>query len=305
MIKVLYVGGSGRSGSTLLDRVIGQLPGYVSAGEIRDVWRAGVGENRLCGCGREFGQCPFWQRVGSEAFGGWSHVDRGDAEAVVASFGYRDALRALWSRSADTGRRHPRLLELVRRLYGGIAAAAEGATIIDSSKSPPYGVALSSTPTIDFRAVHLVRDSRGVAYSWSKEVMRPDTPGRSVQMHRLGAASVSARWIAHNSLMELLGRRVPVARLGYETFVQRPAPELLGVLAALGWAAEPSALNFVREGSVHLAANHTVMGNPMRMATGEIPLRIDDAWRTRLPRLQRAQVTALTWPMLVRYGYRP
>ena len=304
-IKVLFVGGSSRSGSTLLDRILGQIPGYVSTGEIRDVWRAGVGENRLCGCGREFAECPFWQRVGTEAFGGWSEVDRDDAQAVASSFGYRHAVRALWSPRADTARRHPRVVELLSRLYGGIAAAAEGATIIDSSKGPRYGVAVSSIPRVDFRAIHLVRDSRGVAYSWSKEVMRPDTPGRSVRMPRLGAAAVSARWIAHNTLIERLGSRVPVARLGYEALVRDPATELLRVLSELGWAVEPSALDFVRHGSVHLNPNHTVMGNPMRMASGEIPLRVDDAWRTRLPRFQRLQVTVMTWPMLIRYGYRP
>lgn len=305
-VKVIFVGGSGRSGSTLVDRIIGQLPGYVSTGELRTVWLAGLGENRLCGCGQPFLDCPFWQRVGEEAFGGWSNVDANEAEAALASFSYLDALRRLRPGSSPAPARENDLTRLMERLYAGIAAAADGATIVDSSKGPRYALILSSVPAIDLRAIHLVRDSRGVAYSWSKEVTRPDTPGRDVQMPRFGAALASARWITHNAYMELLGRRVPVTRLRYESLMENPRGELLRVLADLGQAVpSKTGLSFLGDDSVRLAPSHTVMGNPMRMATGDIPLRTDDAWRRNLPKLQRGQVTAMTWPMLIRYGYRP
>ena len=303
-MKVLFIGGSGRSGSTLLDRVVGQIPGFVSTGEVRDVWRAGVGENRLCGCGREFSDCPFWQRVGAEAFGGWDAVDRDAAETLAAGFGYPDAVRGL-ARPADVRRKRAALIELLTRLYAGIAAAADGATIVDSSKAIPYAVALSAVPGLDFRAIHLVRDSRGVAYSWSKQLLRPDTPGRDVPMHRINHTGVAARWIAHNAMMELLARRKPGARIRYESFVDDPRAVLRGALRRIGWPIEGAPLDFIGADSVTLAANHTVMGNPMRLATGDIPLRVDDAWRRLLPRAQRWQVTAMTLPLLLRYGYRP
>lgn len=302
-VKVIYIGGSGRSGSTLVDRIIGQIPGYVSAGELRTVWLAGLGQNRLCGCGQPFLECPFWQRVGEEAFGGWSHVDPNEAEASLASFTYLDALRRLRPGSSPAPPREKELTRLLARLYAGIAAATGGATIVDSSKGPRYALMLSSVPAIDLRAIHLVRDSRGVAYSWSKEVTRPDTPGREVQMPRFPAAVAAARWFAQNAYMELLGHRVPVTRLRYETFMENPRGELLRVLGDLGQSVPASALAFLGDDSVRLGPNHTVMGNPMRMAIGDVPLRTDAAWRRRLPRLQRAQVTAMTWPMLIRYGY--
>ena len=67
-VKVLYIGGLGRSGSTLLDRMLGQLPGFFSAGEIRDLWQRGLRENALCGCGAPFKECEVWTRVGKEAY---------------------------------------------------------------------------------------------------------------------------------------------------------------------------------------------------------------------------------------------
>ena len=60
--RVLYIGGWGRSGSTLLDRLLGQAEGSFSVGEMRDLWLRGVLENRRCGCGEPFDSCPFWTR---------------------------------------------------------------------------------------------------------------------------------------------------------------------------------------------------------------------------------------------------
>src|SRR5438105_15565281 len=63
---VLFIGGEGRSGSTLLDRMLGQLPGFFSTGELREVWNRGLIENLDCGCGLSFRSCSFWTAVGDE-----------------------------------------------------------------------------------------------------------------------------------------------------------------------------------------------------------------------------------------------
>ncbi len=297
--QVLFIGGSGRSGSTLLDRIIGQLPGYVSAGEIRDVWRAGVRENRLCGCGRPFSDCDFWTRVGETAFGGWSNVDVDAADRWMGSYGYRDALTG-----ADAAA-HEQRSALVRSLYRAVSDAADGATVVDSSKSPPYGAMLATTLPGSVRAIHLVRDSRGVAFSWGKHVKRPDTPGRDVEMHRLGPVPVATRWVVHNLIMEGLGRRVPSARARYETLMVEPRREIDRVMERIGAPVGPDGLDFIAGSQAQLRPNHTVMGNPMRMAVGPVDLRLDDAWTSKMATRDRLTVTAITWPMLLRYGYRP
>ena len=62
--KVLYIGGFGRSGSTLVERILGQLPGFCSAGEIVFLWQRGLIDGQLCGCGVPVPECEFWSRVG-------------------------------------------------------------------------------------------------------------------------------------------------------------------------------------------------------------------------------------------------
>ena len=49
--RVLVIGGWGRCGSTLLDMLLGEIDGFVSAGEVRELWLRGCVEDRPCGCG--------------------------------------------------------------------------------------------------------------------------------------------------------------------------------------------------------------------------------------------------------------
>ncbi len=73
---VVYLGGFGRSGSTLLERVLGGIPGWTNVGELVDLPRSVHPHNELCGCGRDFSDCSFWSEVGRRAHGedGWSHA---------------------------------------------------------------------------------------------------------------------------------------------------------------------------------------------------------------------------------------
>jgi len=53
----------------------------------------------------------------------------------------------------------------------------------------------------------------------------------------------------------------------------------------------------------HPLSTPTASGNPMRFTTGKVAIRRDDRWRTAMPPSHRRTVTALTLPLLARYGY--
>ena len=74
-LNLIYIGGYGRSGSTLLDRMLGQLDDVCAVGELRHIWERGLVEDQLCGCGTPFWQCPFWSLVLEEAFGSIENVE--------------------------------------------------------------------------------------------------------------------------------------------------------------------------------------------------------------------------------------
>jgi hypothetical protein len=304
---VVFIAGWGRSGSTLLDRVLGRVDGVMPAGELRELWRRGLVENRLCGCGEQFADCPFWRKVGEAAFGGWDQVD------VARVSGLRTSVdrpwtalalllpRRLWPRRADV----EEYLGLVRRLYAGVAAAASADVVVDSSKIPTYCLLLRAAG-IRPRVLHLVRDSRGVVFSWQKTVVRPDTANGSGSdlMLRYGTVGACARYLVYNSLAHLLrplGLRY--LRLRYEDVAAQPAAGMRTAVEFVGKHMTAELKDELGRAEVVLDVDHTVDGNPMRFDVGAVAIRPDGRWRTDLnPRTRRA-VTALTAPLLFRYGY--
>jgi UDP-N-acetylglucosamine transferase subunit ALG13 len=306
-VRVLYIGGMGRSGSTLLDLLLGQIPSLVPVGELRFLWRRGLGQNQLCGCGRPFRDCPFWQAVGREAFGGWEHLDVEemiDLERRVDRHRFLPfmLLPGLWPRYA---RRLHRYAQVLSDLYRGIAKASGGSVVVDSTKDPPFAFLLRHVPGVDVRLLHLVRDSRGVAYSWTKVVEKPERTDKVEHMDVYSPAGMGLRWIVYNALIDVLHRmRMPHLLVRYEELVADPQTHLAQIMRLAGEELAPGDLAFLQNGSVELGVQHTVAGNPMRFSRGRIALRVDDAWRTKLPLRQQWLLYAITWPLMRRYGYR-
>jgi hypothetical protein len=310
---VVYVAGSGRSGSTLLERTLGEMPDFVNVGELIDLFRRVAPRNERCGCGRPFTDCPFWTQVGASAFGGW---DAGLLEAtqqlqrkVVRQ---RHLLRLLAGRRAgkDFWDAVNSYGEIYARLYRAIAAQAGARYVVDASKWPVQALALSLAG-LDVRVIHLVRDVRGVAHSLAKpDVARPHaTAGIDVMWH-VGPASAAARWVACQSEADLLSRRgIAVARLRYEDFVRQPRRGITRALGELRISATASQLAHIGDGRISLGPSHGLSGNPSRFAAGQVTLRVDEIWRDEMSRRDRAVVTAIGLPQLIRHrrptGGRP
>jgi hypothetical protein len=301
-LRVLYVGGWGRSGSTLVDRLLGQVPGCFSVGEMRDVWLRGVVENRRCGCGEPFDRCPFWTKVGDVAFGGWDRSHAVELHRLRMRYD-RPWMAPVLGARAVRSRGLDRYVDVTARLYRAIRDVSGAGVIVDSTKIPSYALVLSRIPGIDLRFLHLVRDSRGVVHSWNKSVVRPDATTRPDRMIRYGTASASGRYVLYNATAEALrASRVPYAFERYEDVVRDPAARLRRIL---DFAGMPDAdLGFIRGATATLAPNHSVDGNPMRFTQGALEIRADEEWRTRLDERDRRLVSTITGPLLRRYGYR-
>jgi hypothetical protein len=302
-VKVLYVVGLGRSGSTILSNSLGQIGGYFSAGELNFIWKNNVIEDRLCGCGRPFRECPVWMRVMDEAFGGMDGADPREMMRLQAS-GTRT--RHIPLMLAPRGERVLRerlekLLMNYERLYEAIASVTGSRVVVDSSKEPAHGYAMSMISGVDFRVVHLIRDPRAAAYSWLKKKPQPDSE-EIEHMARFSPAKSSALWDSWNASAEALWRRTPerYMRLRYEDFVAEPRKSLARILGLVGVTAE---LPLAGEREVALAVSHTVSGNPNRFETGAVELRPDQEWVSGMSLSDRALVTALTLPLLKHYGY--
>jgi hypothetical protein len=151
--------------------------------------------------------------------------------------------------------------------------------------------------------VHVMRDSRGVAFSWQKKVAVTDSPDKPVFLPTYSVSSGSLRWAAYNVqawMARFAGMPYLFAR--YEDAVAHPATHLPRMVAHAG--AETGLEALPVDGRIALTSPmHTVMGHPVRLERGSLRLRVDDEWRTAMAPRARRTVTAITLPLLVSCGY--
>lgn len=296
-MTVLFIAGMGRSGSTLLELLLASSPDVVAAGELRFIWERGLVQNRICGCGHTFRSCDYWREV-FETLGGIESAQiSAHLEAVKRTRTRRLPLMALPGSRARYARRYVSYLEMAHALYRAIGQAAGAKVIVDSSKYPSQAFLMSLILGLDLRLVHLVRDPRAVAFSWTRRKVEPDL---GTTMPTMPIWLSATQWTVWNASIERLGRSVPSYELvRYEDLVQRPAEVTAGLFRSLG--ARPGEGRIPGQGSGPVA--HAVSGNPMRFEPGPLEVISDSEWQRALSRSQQRVVRALTGPVRARYGY--
>jgi hypothetical protein len=303
-IRVLYVAGTGRSGSTLVSNLLGSSADMVSLGELRYLWERGIGEASPCGCGMPIAECPFWRNVLKRCY----PDGLPDVTAIVAADAELLRVRSVRALlDAGSAERTPAARHYLAELtaaYRAIDEETGGKIIVDSSNLPSYGYLLDQIPDIDVTVLHLVRDARAVAHSWSRVRSRADRGGGDARMGREGLVKSSVLWDLWNATTERLWSDRPdrYVRVRYEDVVADPQAALEPVMRM--FAASGAEVPAVVDGMVTLSVCHTVAGNPARAASGLVPLVADEEWRTAMPAARKAAATALTVPFLRRYGYR-
>lgn len=304
--NILLIVSAARSGSTLLSLLLGTMKGACNAGELFHFFDRGLAENHYCGCGERVRSCPFWTGVVEAA-----DLSMVPEEARDAHLTLRQALRkhSLWPRYGVRNRvAAQRAYSLTRQLYGGIHQKAGGDWIIDSSKQPIYARYLIDTFGWErVHILHLVRDPRGVAHSAAKRRLKTDTGDPSVYMNRRGYMQSAYQWAKLQVSAELLkGKAAGYCLLRYEDMCTEGEAAVARAVSAL----DPDLRERFALAATARAAGqpwggdqHTVSGNPIRVGAGALAVTPDMEWRDKLPVHAYAGITALTAPLLLRYGY--
>lgn len=305
-IEVLYIAGIGRSGSTLFCRSLGAADGLVATGELMRILGRGVSNGDLCSCGAPVPACSFWRAVLDDLTHRAPGLDFDLLEATRkrVTEGW-EFLRYFFTSldGSSLGRDLAAYRAFLAALYQSIAAVSGGRVVVDASKNLMFASLLTETPGLRVSVVHLVRDSRGVAYSLMRRQPRPGTTGREEFFRQQGPVLGSILWNTAHVTTERIGRRIGrLVRVRYEDFVANPRGAVTVALDRAGFAAG-NGLDHLGDAAVQLSTDHLIASNPNRARRGQIPLREDLAWRREMRASTRWLVTALTFPLLQRYGY--
>jgi hypothetical protein len=327
---IIYIAGYGRSGSTLLERVLAANARVEGLGEVEHLTRARELHAASCGCGRSLAECELWGPVidalaGEFDFGRVRGIqDAADAWepgrlGAVTGRGRSGNPCARGAReSAEDGdpgdagaagdyRLYDRFNE---RLFTELAARLDSpAYLIDSSKTArlnalrPLSIVRAG---FGVRLVHMVRDGRGCMWSYvskgSNRLLEEGRDGDAARPRFAGLRSALS-WRLANRAAETFAAAYPDSylRLRYEDFTAEPGAELerLGAFLRLDLSGQIADLEAGRP----FPRVHQVAGNRMRSAE-TIRLAPDLEWERKLPGRYRVLFRLVNGKMARGYGYR-
>ena len=297
-IKVLYIAGFERSGSTILNRVLGQVDGFIAWGELRDIWQHGIAENRRCTCGALFADCSAWQQIVNEAFNGIEQIDTEEisklqkkTRSMVLPHHFGLLNDELFKERASL------YLNRLEKLYHAIQTTTDSKVIVDSTKASWYGYVLGLLPSIDLYTVHVVRDPRGVCYSLEQRKIKGEP---ECQWYNPLHASLS--WNLKNYGVETLLKspKKHYLRINYESFMQTPQIAIKQILDLIGEKAIK--LPLIDNSTVKMARDHIITGSPSsRSEVGTVKLKLDERWKTEMKPISKTIVQYLTRNLYIKY----
>ncbi|MCK5384426.1 MAG: sulfotransferase [Alphaproteobacteria bacterium] len=302
-VKVIYIASFSRSGSTVLDTVLGNQPQVAGHGELMRLATSGWMKNEYCSCSEPVNACPFWREV----YAHWHKKTGGKPEDYAVLQDRFERFRRLpillkehWKPSRD----FKEYAEMTVAMFQAVQKVSGCNIIVDSSKYPFRALALSMIPDIDLRLIHLVRNSHAVAWSMAKPYKKDAKIGIEKNMKGVSVIKTALLWNLVNTQISWLRKQLPKNKsvlLRYEHFTESPKTALKSLSQVLELDMQPLLNKINNEEAFQI--KHFIAGNRLRM-NKEIYLQKHIEWRREMPISDQRKVNILTGFLLKHYGFR-
>jgi len=280
-MQLIAMVGCGRSGSTLIEGLLQDHFDICSLGEVSYIWERGRLKDELCGCGKPFSQCDYWQPVLKDAFGEVSEADARHFDAAFSTA--RGKVLEIPLTMGKMPAADPLFADVAKALYRSAHKIGGGRPLIDSSKVPRFAASLQAAGVAAVGALHVFRDACGNVYSLRTPKSRPQA--NSTGDAQIGRSKSVLHAIARWKLRNLQSQKFlshadgPTAIICYEAFCRDPEPHLSHIAQTFG---------FHTRQRNSPALWHSVSGNPMRFSNDKLDIRLDERWRTSMSAFDKA-----------------
>ena len=258
-MKIYYISGAGRSGSTLLDIILGSHPEGFSLGELQFLPTNGLVDEEYCSCGARVPQCPFWLEVSEK----WQK------ERILTLEDYIRIQRSLirnkrvfhlvWNSFFYPGKEFRQYVKDTAALYHILFEVTGKAFLVDSSKSPA-NILIMRRMQLNFEVIHLRRNFSGVLSSTKKffEKKAEDGVEREIKPQKTRYTLVT--YLLDNFFTVFFSIGLSRRKIKYEDLVLDPP----GVLSDLFRRDDEYEKKLINRGPFQPA--HLVAGNKLRMS---------------------------------------
>jgi len=313
---IIYILGTGRNGSTLLDITLGNSAAIQSCGEIFNLLNA-FRTDKLCSCGKTASQCLFWSSIKENLYSKYTEKELIQNAKLVRKL-ERKIFSPIffWLYKKFRKKKYVLYLSFIEVLYSSILKKSGSLAIVDSSKNPLRASAIKEIFGNKVYFIHLLRDGRGQLWSWMKTGIMPpgNIPIKKKNVNSKGDVPkfkwwtpwyYSFSWVFYNLLSSLFVSSLDQnrwMRITYEEFVANPIDivEKVERLANINL----TDLKFKMIEKKPFLVGHLLAGNRIRLKK-EIYLReIDEEWKRKLfPSYKRIFWFVAGW-LSKNYGFK-
>jgi len=263
--KIIYIMGAGRSGTTVLDIILGNAEGVFSCGELTRY-------PELNGVPHDYPETSETYRFWSDFEGIFKKKSKGTIDyrslyALYRKFDHHDGFvrNYFGLHSVDDQRRYQ---QYSVAFFDTLFELSGKDVLVDSSKYPNRALTLSALMPYDLYFIYLVRNPAGVARSFQK---------KNVEQPSRGWLSSSIYYFVVNAACALVKKRLqrsfPVLLIKYEDLMTDPVGTLEKIQNTCGIALTRS-IELVQE-QQPLAVGCLFDGNRLRLKK-HITLKGDD-----------------------------
>ena len=163
--RIIYIMGTGRSGTTILEILLSANNDICSVGELTHIFRDGFGRKKSCACGQPFNQCVFWSRVNK--YLGLSQQMFLKCRYLFNRIDWHlGFLKQLFMAVSD--KKTSVYNQINNALYKACADASGKPVIVDSSKYPSRALMLSKLYGGSAKIICLTRSPEGLFAAFKK-----------------------------------------------------------------------------------------------------------------------------------------
>ncbi len=288
--------GSGLSGSTLLNIILGMHPKIYGSGEIDNINKFGKRDYK-CSCEIQVVNCSFWSKIvaeyikklGDKKFSQYQN-DIHFFENFKSVFAW---LNVLLGFPFHTKRKNE-YMQSAYEFYKTTLNETGKSIIIDASKNPLRALVLSKNKHIDLKLIHLVRDGRAVAWAIERNKKKS---GIARKILRTVWFWAGVNWQA--DFTKLLAR-TPTVFVKLENIVGNPKVALDKVGTALNL--DLKGVSEIISDEFKIPQTHVIGGSLVRFKE-KIKIVPRNDWMTKLSSRKQRNFSLFAWISMLKYGY--
>ena len=288
--------GYGRSGSTLLDIILGDNKHIVTTGAL-DNYHIWVNKNLKCACDKKIRECEYWGLV---------YKDTKFSDDDIKLVREMDSFRSFFT--VNRKKFHQNVKKYIRlnnTLLKSITTHFRKNVIVDSSKTTLdciyRPIMFLKYCNVDLKPIFLIRNPRGVVWSAMKKHGSPERDKKDTMFFRFLRTLIS--WNLTN-LLTILITKVFLKEflfIKYEDFCKNPINELLRIKKFTKSEIDNVANKITNQYPIDIG--HNIGGNRLRFAKSIDSIQLDESWKENMPKFYFYIVTIISYPLIKYFKY--